>query len=330
MSRKNLLLMATLFCCVLLIPAASNISIAAAGTYDDFPTRNIEFIIGWGPGGGTDLFVRTINVDVREILGGNIIEHNMPGGSSVVAMQHVLQQPADGYTIFGITNDIILNTLLGRTEMSYRDLMPIIRAHVDIGAFHVANAHARFTTFDEFVEYARANPGRVTLAGIGYQSNDHFLSFYALRQMGIEVTYVPYESASDMLAALLGGHVDMMYEEPGIVIESLRAGTITPILFFTDEQVAAFPDVPTLGQLGYSIPPYMWRGVAVRAGTPDGIVQKLIDAYVKAWHGERYTEFARDRLLDLTDGLLTGHDFLESMSRDTEIMIGIMEDLGYR
>ena len=323
--RKKVFVLSVVLAMVMILTSRAPREAAAA---EAFPSRNIDFMIGFGSGGGTDIFCRTISIEAEEYLGVTIVCRNMEGGASATSTEYAMRQPADGYTLFSVNPELIQNTLLGRTRFSYRDLKPILRAHVDVGSWAVS-PKSPFQTWDEFLAYAKANPGRINMGGTGSASFDEFACASALAQLGIEVTYVPYEAASEMHAALLGGHIDMIYEEPGPIIELLKSKELTALVFFCDKPLTGFEEVPTFGSLGYKVQLMNWRGLAVRADTPDETVQKLIDAFVHAWEGEKYTKFASDRYLDLYGGLLTGQDFFDAMAAEEENAKKIMADLGY-
>lgn len=261
-------------------------------------------------------------------MGAQIVEINMPGASSVTAMAHVLQQPADGYTLFGITPDILTNTILGRTEYSYTDLTPIIRAHIDVGSI-VTRADAPYKTWEEFVAYAKEHPGEISWGGIGAASFDEVVSAHTWSQAGLDVKFVPYESASEMHAALLGGHIDVMYEEPGVVMQMIEDGKMQPLLVLTENRIEALSEVVCSGELGYELPPTMWRGIAVKKGTPDKIVRKLEKVYTEALDSSVYKSFERDRMLNLYPGYLGSEDFYNSLEKEYKIYEKILKDLGH-
>ena len=109
------------------------LSSPATNAEDKFPSRNIEYVVGWGAGGGSDIFGRVITMPVRRYLKTSISVVNMPGAASAIAMEYIQKQPADGYTLLGLTSELVSNHMQGRTKYTHRDFTPIIRAHVDIG-----------------------------------------------------------------------------------------------------------------------------------------------------------------------------------------------------
>lgn len=300
----------------------------SAAQGQDYPTRTIEVIAGWGAGGGTDIFSRDITMPMSKILGVNMPVLNMPGASSAVATDYVQKQPADGYTLFAITSDIMVNSVLGISPYSYKDLDPVVRGHVDVGMIQVGE-NSPFKDWEGLVEYAKENPKLLTIGGTGAASFDEVATMAIMQEAGIKVSYVPFGSASIMHAALLGGHIMAIYEEMGPVKGLIEAGNVTPVLVLAPERLELFPDIPSAVEFNYSLPPMQWRGLSVKGGTPEEIVNKLSAAAVEAINTEGHQEFMHQRALDLYPGLLVGEEFKKDMARELEIYTKILKDLGY-
>jgi len=203
---------------VLLIMSCLVFSAFSAMAQDKYPSRNIEYVVGWGAGGGSDIFARIINIPVRRALSTNIAVINMPGAASAIAMEYVQKQPADGYTILGLTSELVSNQLQGRSKYTHRDFSPVMRAHVDTGMIQTA-PKSPFKTWAEFLKFAKTGGRKIRFGGTGAAGFDEIASLVILDSAGIadKVTYVPYDSAGEMHAGLLGGHLDAMYEEPGVL-----------------------------------------------------------------------------------------------------------------
>lgn len=300
----------------------------SAAQGQEYPTNTIEVIAGWGAGGGTDIFSRDITVHMSEILGVSMPVVNMPGASSAIATDYVQKQPADGYTLFAITSDIMVNSVVGISPYSYEDLAPVVRAHVDVGMIQVGDK-SPFKDWESLVEYAKENPKLLTIGGTGAASFDEVATMAIMREAGIKVSYVPFDSASIMHSALLGGHIMAIYEEMGPVKGLIEAGNVAPVLVITAERLEVLPDVPCAAEFNYSLPPMQWRGLCVKAGTPEEIVNKLIEAAVEAIKTEGHQKFMHQRVLDLYPGLLVGEEFKKDMARELEIYTEILKDLGY-
>jgi len=293
----------------------------------DYPKRTIQYIVGWGAGGGSDLFGRIITIPVKNKLGVPVIVVNMPGASSATATNFVMDQPADGYTLFGTTSDIMSNIFLERTKYTNKDLTPILRAHVDIGMIQIG-PHSPFKTWDALIKHAKENPGKQTWGGTGAGSYDEVATAVIRSSAGINVKYVPFESASEMHAALLGGHIHAMYEEAGPVIAMIDAGKTQPILVIAEKKLERFPNVPCAKELGYAVPPLQWRGVAVRKGTPQPIVDILEKTFIEATKSPEYLDFEKKRFLNLYPGFLGSKDFAVDLEREYPIYEKIMKTMG--
>ncbi len=318
--RKGLIFLTVV---ALFLPAG--LTVAA----EKYPSRNIDYVVGWGAGGGSDIFGRIINLPVRRILKTTVTVVNMPGAASAIAMEYVQKQPADGYTLLGLTSELVSNQLQGRTRYTYKDFTPIIRAHVDIGMIQ-GGPKSPFKDWKEFVDFAQAGDRKIRLAGTGAASFDQIASIIILDSAGItdKVTYVPFDSAGEMHAALLGGHIDAMYEEPGVTLNLIEAGKMQPLIVFTEKRLEKFPQVPSAGDLKYEIPPMMWRGVVVKKGTPQDIVDILEQAYTKAMDSAMYKAFEKERLLTLFPGYMGSKAFAADLAREYEMYKKVLEKMG--
>ena len=296
---------------------------------EGYPKGPMEYVVGWGAGGGSDTFGRVICIPARRKMGESIVVVNMSGAASAIATNYVMQQPADGYTLFGITNEICMNPLLDRTDcIPHKDLIPIMRAHVDIGSITVGEKSS-MKTWQELVDYAKKNPGALSVGGTGAASFDELAAAVIWDSAGIKVEYIPFDSAGEMHASLLGGHIDAIYEEPGVVMSMIEEGSLSPVLMLTEKRVARFPDVLCAGELGYEVPPKLWRGIAVKGGTPADIVKYLEYVFAEARKTGLYQSFEERRLLNLYPGYLGTKDFKEALGAEYELNKQVMKKLGY-
>lgn len=291
-----------------------------------FPDRSIEVIVGWGAGGGTDLFARAICLPAKDILGVPLAVVNIPGANSATAMGHVLNQKADGYTVFAITSDLLTVEAMGLLPESLETLEPLIRAHVDVAMIQVGK-NSPFKTWEEFVKYAKENPDTITIGGTGAGSYDDIAVKVIMKSAGLNIRYVPFDSASEMHAALMGGHIMAIHEETGPAVGYIEAKEVWPVLVAADQRLKAFNDVPCAGELKIEYVPMQWRGIAVKKGTPVEVVKILEDAFAKAWESDQYKKFEKDRYLDLYPGFLRGNDFREDMLKELNQYKTYVKDL---
>ena len=304
--------------------AAAALMILASGAASaaDYPCRSVEWIVGWGSGGGSDRFARSIAPGVADQIGVPTKVINMPGASSIVAQEEVLKRPADGCTIFSITPDQLTNEITGLTELSHTGLTPIMRAHVDIGMMH-AKTDGKFASWDAVVEHAKANPGQLLVGGTGAASFDEIVAAVVMGPAGLEYQYIPYESSKEMHADLLGGRLDVIYDEVSVMASMIEAGQVEPLIVLSQTRLDKFPDVPSAKELGYDVPPSLWRGTAVKSGTPAETVTMLEQAFMAAADSDAYKEFEAGRLLNLYPGRLGSADFADLLAKEH----GMYEDV---
>jgi putative tricarboxylic transport membrane protein len=316
-------------CLAILVIFLTIFSASAVLGADKFPSRNIEYVVGWGAGGGSDTFGRIICIPVRRHLKSTISVVNMPGAASAIAMEYVQKQPADGYTILGLTSELVSNQLQGRTRYNHRDFTPIIRAHVDIGMIQ-GGQKSPFKNWKELVAFAKKGERKIRLGGTGAASFDEIASMVILDSAGIadRVTYIPFDSAGEMHAQLLGGHLDAMYEEPGVTLNLIEAGKMIPLIVFIKERLKKFPNVPSAGELGLEIPPMMWRGMVVKKGTPQPIVDALEAAFIKAMKSSMYQAFEKERMLDMFPGFMGSKAFAADLEREYGLYGAVIKKLG--
>ena len=285
---------------------------------EGYPSKSLEYVVPWGAGGGSDTFGRVVCIPARREMGVSIVVVNMPGGAGAVGTEYVMKQPADGYTLFGITNDLDVNYLLGRSSYTpHKDLIPIIRAHVDVSSI-MAGQKSPAQTWQGLVEYAKANPGKLTMGGIGALASDERWGQMVWEAAGAKVSYVPFDDAGEMHAALLGGHIDTMFEEPGVVTGMVDEGLLKPVIILTEKRIAKFPDVLSAGEIGV-VPPMMWRGIAVKRGTPPEIVKYLEKVFTKSLESDLYQSFEKGRLLYLYPGFLGSEDLMKVWENEFEL-----------
>ncbi|MDR2893091.1 MAG: tripartite tricarboxylate transporter substrate binding protein [Deltaproteobacteria bacterium] len=314
---------------VLAMLAMLALPVMAAAEDLKYPTRNIEVACGWGAGGGTDLFARSISKPVGELLNTNMVVVNMPGASGAIAGDYVTKQDADGHTIWTVSSNYVVNVAAGKTPHGLDAYEPVIRLQHDTTVLAVNTEKSPFKTIEELVAYAKENPGKLTLGGTGSASFDEVMAVMLLNAMGIEMQYVPYESAGAMQAALLGGHLDAILDEFGPLGGYLASNSMTPLVVLADKRVEAFPNLPCTVEKGWNCTIGIWRGVLVKKGTDPQIVKKLHDTFLKASEDADYMKLVKESNLDLRPGYLNSEDFGKFLKTEVDELTVAMKQLGF-
>lgn len=254
-----------------------------------YPERPIELIVPWGPGGGADQLARLVSKQLEPMLGQGVPVINVPGGTGATGMAKMLAAPADGYSmaIYIADSHALLAGKSPRWQMS--DITPVA-VMMKVPSFIFVKEDSRFKTWADFANVAKATPGKLKVATLGFGSVDDF-SLTVLDKNGIKVTQVPFSKPSERYVSILGDHADALYEQAGDVAQFLNGKQMRPILLFGEKRLERFKDVPASYEVGYKVALPQFRAIVVRAGTPPDVVQKLSDALAKVYASDEYKKF---------------------------------------
>lgn len=303
------------------------LSACSSGTSDvTYPEKNIEALVGWGAGGGTDTFARQIMKPAADALGVAVTVVNHPGASGSIAGDLAANSVADGYTLWVISSNYPLNVALGKTPHTLDKYIPICRVQADTSTIQTLSG-GKYDTIEKLVEAAKNNPGGVSLGGTGALGFDDIVVSMWEKAAGIEFNYVPYEDAGQMHAALLGGHIDAMFEEFGPTVGLVKEGRINVVLAFTEEKLEEFPDVPVSGEMGWEVYEGQARGILAPAGTPDDIIKKLEEVFKNASMSEDYKQYEKDTYLHLRNGWLGSEDYKAQLESSIEMYKEVLKDI---
>lgn len=265
---------------------------AAAG----YPERPIELIVPWGPGGGADQLARLVSKLIEPILGQGIPVVNVPGGTGATGMAKLLASPADGYSMaIYIADSHAL--LAGKTPRWTMDEITPVAVMIKGPSFLFVKEDSPIKNWADFEKEAKANPGKLKVATLGFGSVDDF-SLSVLEKGGVKVVQVPFSKPSERYVSILGGHADALYEQAGDVAQFLNGKQMRPILLFGEKRLDAFKDIPSSYELGYKVALPQFRSIVVRSGTPPEIVKKLSDALAKVYASAEYKKFLAEQYGD--------------------------------
>jgi tripartite-type tricarboxylate transporter receptor subunit TctC len=294
------------------LPAVSHV--ARAQTY---PTRPVRLVVGAPAGGGFDIVARLMGQWLSERLGQSFVIENRPGAGSNIATEAVVRALPDGYTLVLVTAVNAISTSLYE-KLSFnlsRDIAPvagITRVH-DV---MVANLSVPSRTVPEFIAYAKANPGKLTMASGGVGTPSHLEGELFKTMTGVDMLHVPYRGTAPSLTDLLGGQVQVTFTSMPSVIEYIRAGRLRALAVTTATRSETLPDIPTVGEF---LPGYeggIWYGLGAPKATPAEIVNKLNKEVNAALDDPKM----KARLADLGGTVLPGSpaDFGKHIAEETE------------
>ncbi len=327
MKRKYLCIILAVMLVGSIVSGCSNKTDSKEAEFD-YPKSPIQVIVGWGAGGGTDVFARAIAKPAGDLMGQSVNVVNMSGASGAISGDYVVNQPADGYTIWAEGSNYAINVALGKTPHDLSQYIPIVRVQHDTGSIQVEQ-NSKFKTIEDLIAYAKEHPGEITVGGTGAAGFDEVVIAKFEKAAGIDLNYVPFESGGDMRSALLGGHIDAEFEEFGPTKSLIDAGSIRVLLAFTDQKIEMYPDVPISKDKGWNVTDGIWRGIFVKAGTPKDVVDYLREIFKQAKDTESYKEIEKANLLDLRPGYMDSEEFTAFLQEDINAYKEILKELGY-
>jgi tripartite-type tricarboxylate transporter receptor subunit TctC len=253
------------------LPAASRIAWAQA-----YPTRPVRLIVPVAPGGAYDITARLIGPWLSERLGQQFVIDNRPGGGSNIGTEAVVRAPADGYTLLLVGAANAINaTLYDKLNFNFiRDIAPVagITRAPEVMVVHPS---VPAKTVPEFIAYAKANPGKLTMASGGIGSLSHVAGELFKMMAGVDLVHVPYRGQGPALTNLLGGQVQVMFAITVASIEYIKTGRLRALAVTAATRSDALPDIPTVGEFVLDYEASNWFGVCAPKATPAEIVDKL-------------------------------------------------------
>jgi tripartite-type tricarboxylate transporter receptor subunit TctC len=250
---------------------------------DAYPTRPVHLVVGYAPGGSTDITARIIGPWLSDRLGQSFVIENRPGAATNIATENVVKAAPDGYTLLMIGASSTVNaTLYDKLPFVFlRDIAPVagVERQTQIILTHPS---LPVKTIPELIAYAKANPGKVTMASSGVGSFGHLAGELLQMMAGIKLVHVPYRGAGPALTDLLGGQVQMSVTGLAGSISHVRAGKLRALAVTAATRSAVLPDVPTVGEFVPGYEASDWFGVGAPKGTPPAIVDRLSQAIAAA------------------------------------------------
>ncbi len=291
----------------------------------NYPVKQIELIVPYSAGGGTDLVARAFADAAKKYLPQAIGVVNKTGGAGAVGLTEIMAARADGYKIGMGTVEIAMLPHMGVARFAVDDFTPIARLNAEPTAITV-NAEAPWQTIDEFLAYAKSNPGKVRIGNSGTGAIWHIAAEAVSEKTGIKFNHIPYDGANPAVTALLGKHIEAVTVSPAEVVAHVAAGKLRILAVGADERAKAFPDVPTLKEKGVDVSIYTWRGIVVPKKTPPAVVAVLREASRKTAEDQAF----RDALakMNLTWAYADSTAFKTAMDKDNLFFKDMMSKIG--
>jgi putative tricarboxylic transport membrane protein len=282
-----------------------------------YPTKAIEVIVPYAPGGGTDNLMRMIVgiIDENKLSPVPINVVNKPGGSGVVGYTYLLSKKGDPHVIAGGTPTVVSGKVEGRLKGDHRDGITSL-AIVAVDDLTLAvRSDSKYQTIEEFLKAAKATPDKLTVGGTGTNTEDHIFTYLMEQAAGIKVKYVPFNSGGEVTAALMGGHVDAAVENPNEVVAQIEAGKAKYLVVASKQRLEGAPNVPTFKEKGYDVLWEQMRSVVGPGNMGDQAVKWWVDTLKKVTETPKWKEqyIKRNLLTPVFWAGEEGNEYLDSL-----------------
>jgi tripartite-type tricarboxylate transporter receptor subunit TctC len=264
---------------------AAVLALAAGGALaQTWPAKPVKLIVGFAPGGGTDLVGRAIATKLADALGQPFVVENKPGASGTLSAELVAKSPADGYTLL-VTAAGILTIAPNFSKVAFDTFKDFEHVALVVTSpfVVVTNPSLPARTLAEFNALAKAKPGSINFGSSGNGGAPHLSGELYKRMAGVDLVHVPYKGLAPALADLLGGQIQASFADVNLVLKHVEAGKLRALAVTGGKRFSVMPDVPTVAEAG--VPGYRaetWYGLSAPAGTPPAIVARLYAEVRKA------------------------------------------------
>lgn len=254
-------------------------ALLSAGSHalaEGYPKRPVRWVVGFPPGGSTDIVARIMSPWLSERLGQQVVIENKPGAGTNLAAQSVVSAPPDGHTLLFITPVNAINATLYRTLPFdfQRDIAPVAGI-VAVPFVLVVTPSFPANNVAELIAYAKANPGKISMCSAGVGSVPHMAGELFKLMTGVDMLHVPYRGSAPALTDLIAGHVQVMFDAIPASVPLIRAGSVRALAVTTTARTNALPDLPTITE---TVPGYemaSWYGMGAPKDTPPEIIERL-------------------------------------------------------
>ncbi len=292
-----------------------------------YPEKPITVLQGFKPGGGSDTLAQVTQPYLEPILGQTFVNEYIPGADGAIAWTQLTKQTKnDGYTI-SITNSPMLQTnYIINEEITYTidELEPIANVVTDPGII-VVGKDSELEDFEDFMEYAKANPGKMTAGHSGVGGDDFFTILMTERETDLKFQMVPFEGDGPSWQAAAAGKIDVSFNNLGITYPQIDAGNLKALVLFAEERAPMLPDVPTAKELGFDVVMGSSRGYSAPKDIPTEVKDKLIAAFEEMDKNPEFHNATADRALPVD--LKLGDDYKKYLKDQETIFKEIWEEI---
>jgi putative tricarboxylic transport membrane protein len=305
------------------------VPIAGAQAAEWKPTKPIEFVAPFAPGGGSDVLARSIAsiIESLKLCPQPLLVVNRSGGSGLVGTTSVAQQKGNQHVLVTfIPGQAQAALVAGKGAATFRELTPICNLALDEQLI-VVKADSPLKTMKDIIAEAKKRPGELTIGGTGSGQDDQICQRVLERSAGIRMRYVPFKSGGEAVTALLGGHVNMIWANPPEFVPQYEAKMVRPVAVAKATRMTDFPDVPTLKEIGHNVTYFFYRGIMAAQGIPAETAAFYEDMFKKLAESSAWKENYLKKY-SLSPSWMGSKEFAKVVAQNEEESKDVLKDLG--
>ena len=299
---------------------------AAQAASSDYPNRPVSAVVAWKVGGGQDLMARAVAASFKDYANGQpLVISNVEGGASVQGVTEYMGYEADGYNLLSWATAQTIKTHMQETKYSIDDFQPVANM-VSGNPYILVRTDSPFETLGDLVEYAKANPGKLTIGNSGAGGGNHLAALQFCLATGIEANHIGYDGGSASAQATLSGEVDCSVNVPAEGLTSVEAGDLRMLCLLAEERSGFFPDVPTAKELGFDVVNNQDRGFVIHKSVPEETVKQLEAIFKQIAEDEAFQKQAKE--LNMEVKFLGTDDYAEALKAEDAMYKEIIQKNG--
>ena len=316
------------------ILASLGLGLALAGAAvaaDDYPSRPTRIVVPYPPGGFNDTLARTVGDRLAKAWKQPVVVDNRPGGNTVLGNSLVAKSPPDGYTILITPLPFSALPSLYGNKLPYdalKDFTPLVWAGSTQNAL-VVRPDLGLNSLRELIDYAKKNPGKLNFGSTGSGSSNHLSMELFMSMTGTRMTHVPYKGSAPAVMAMLGGEIDVLFDNVPNVMQQIKAGKLKPLAVTGTSRAALLPETPTVMEAG--VPGYevtVWFGMQMPAGTPRSVVERANQDIVRILRDPEVVRLFREQGVEVVAS--TPEAFGELVQREVRRWTRVVTDANVR
>lgn len=292
----------------------------------EYPEKPVSIVIWSGAGGALDTYGRKLAELLEKEAGWTIKVDNRPGGSGAVGLSQIVTQPADGHNILVLTGTLTFGIAQGLIPFKVEDLR-LLRAMQSEPSSLAVSSDSPYKTVADFVDYMKQNPNGLKVGGHSSGGFHQYMLYQLMKQGGFESGWIPHDASGKVTLGLLGKHIDAAMMTPSTGLSQVKSGEFRLLGVSTAERSPFLPDAPTFKEQGFDLEGAIWRGIAVKAGTPDDVVATIQTAIDKVTVSAEWKKFQEEQFQDSPNW--GEEEFTERVKQDLEEQSEFLKATGF-